>query len=423
VSLPSNLEFKSFAKKSPDGTTSLILHSSSHPTIDFKAIEGASDTDKYLKHYVAVFDPASNTLQVTEAKKLTMRSCVRQREPEFDDDEAETQSKPAANYSSRTALTHAFGTKKSKKAVQAAVENRLLTQGGDDDDDDDANNPLSAAILSSMPSPEPVEDVPASPRANKPLPVPNLATKDINEVYSLSSLIVPPPHSSTLREMPISYWRQTVAKKSPIMSSSRFISSRVAYLVSALEADPSNPTTLLKVQLLRYILLLIELYIYLRRLPRGKRIPPVQEWPANTISGNISYEILSQLTKHFVPGGAGLGKNQAILLQSTILALTLHIPPPSLKAGANMLVTEPTDIQLDLAMKAEDVRRLYKELGCKMEFAKSNELERWGLQKESMKNDGKKDGQAATPKPKFAKLIFPLQFPTVSLGRPSKGRR
>jgi DNA-directed RNA polymerase I subunit RPA49 len=419
VSLPSNLEFKSFTKKSPDGTTSLILHSSSHPTIDFKAVEGASNTDKYLKHYVAVFDPAGNTLQVTEAKKLTMRSCVRRREPEFDGDEAETQSKPAANYSSRAALTHAFGTKKSKKAVQAAAENRLLAQGGDDDDD--TNNPLSAAILSSMPSPEPVKVMSASP----PFPVPNLATKDINEVYSLSSLIVPSPHSSTLGEMPISYWRQTAAKKSPIMSSSRFISSRVAYLVSALEADPSNPSTLLKVQLLRYILLLIELYIYLSRLPRGKRIPPVQAWPANTISGNISHEILNQLTKHFVPGGAGLGKNQAILLQSTILALTLHIPPPSLNAGANLLVTEPTDIQLDLAMKAEAVRMLYKQLGCKMESAKPNELERWGLQKkESMKKDGmKKDGQAATPKSRFAKLTIPLQFPTVSLGRSSKGRR
>jgi DNA-directed RNA polymerase I subunit RPA49 len=58
-----------------------LLHSSNHPMIDYTATEDADPIGKYLKHYAAIYDPVSGQLQVTEAKKMTVRASVRQQEP------------------------------------------------------------------------------------------------------------------------------------------------------------------------------------------------------------------------------------------------------------------------------------------------------------------------------------------------------
>lgn len=380
--------------------------------------------EKHIRHYLAIFDPTTNELKVTEAKKMTVRSTVRQVEHADEEDEEGTTSFPPATPSSRTALTEAFGTKKSKKAVASVAENRLLAGSGEH-----AEEPISNAILSTIKDEEDgvansIESGNTS-RSSKPLPQADLSATEIRDVYPLSSLVFPEPPHSTLSQMPIAYWRDNIKAKKEVRSRSRFISNRVQYLTQAYLSNPTDEYLLLNIQLLRYILLLIELHTYISRLPQRRLIPPPEKWPAKTTSdSSLSTAFLGNLTASFLPTGQPTLQAKT-LLTTTILALTLHIPPPRFQHGSKILITEPTDIALDLALQPTEVSKLFRELGCKIESVSDGDLRAWGLEKVVGKAGRKitdADGKEITlPKPRFAKLRFPIEFPKVSAGRP--GRR
>lgn len=411
--LPPNLKFESFTSKAPNGGSEVLLHSTTHPTIDFTATENDSHNDKHLKHYVAVFDPATGELQVTGAKRLTARSSVRRREAaESEDGESGEETQAVTNYSSRAALTDTFGTKKSKKAVQSMAENRLLARGGDD-----ANNSLSKAILSSIPESDMPEDTDTRQLAqsNKPLPVPNLHTDDVNLAYPLTSLVFPAPPASTLDQLPLSAWIDSVSTNKPVNAASRFVANRIVYLIRAHTSSPEDATLKIKVQLLRYMLLLLELSSHIRILGLHARIPPPSTWPPKTITGNLPFNLIIGTISHFFPTNQ-LTTPGTTLLHTTILALALHIPPPSFQVTPGTLVTEPTDLQMDLALEPELCRKYYKELGCEMVSASDGELSLWGLEKMTKKRRTE-EGKKSVPKPRWAKLRLPFLFPTLSVGR------
>ncbi|KAL2426448.1 hypothetical protein ABEF95_006626 [Exophiala dermatitidis] len=442
VRLPPEIQFNAFSKKSTqpaagkgkgkhDNSPLLLLQSSEHPTIDYVATESRSTEarEKHMRHYIAVFDPATQELKVMEAKKMTVRSSVRQIEEQASSTENEEESKstPAAAPSSRAALTEAFGTKKSKKAVASVAENRLLARGGENAGD----NPVSNAILSTIKDED--DDhldsaaAASSSRVNKPLPPANLDTTDIEKVYDLSVLVFPGPARTTLSQMPLGYWRSRIEAKKDVVSRYRFVAHRVERLTRLHLENPDDPTALLKVQLLRYIQLLLEIYTYVTRLPGRRPIPQPEKWPERTTSdttGSLSSAFLSKLVAHFFPTAIPT-QHAKTLLTTTILALTLHIPPPKWQPGTSMpaLITEPSDISLDLALQPAEVTKLYRELGCKIESLSDAELARWGWEKTGkarkiVDEDGK---ETTLPKPKFAKLRFPVEFPKISAGRP--GRR
>lgn len=394
-----------------------MLQCSDHPTVDFIATEGGTYADNHLKHYIAVFDPVSGQLDVTEAKKMTVRRTIRQAEPEQEADEAPVQ--PTSNYSSRSALTHSFGTKKSKKLVQSRAENVLYSRGADQN----ATNPLSEVLLSSMPE---VEALPTTPdgrildtaavlQASKPLPTPDLTATNVFHAYPLSNLVFPAPYTSTLTAMPTSEWRTVISEGKTVQTTSRFVANRIAHVVQAANAHPSpdSPQTT-NVQLLRYILLLIEFSRTISRFRAGKGFPPASKWLPSRITdqAKIPSPLLDGLLKKYCPGGTGPTKSDLILLHTTILTLTLHIPPPSGNHGAAMLVTHPSDVQQDLSLTPEDTRKYLRELGCKIEKATDKELETWGIQR-----PGEKEAR-----PKYAKLRVPLVFPKMSRGPPARGR-
>ncbi|KIV91598.1 hypothetical protein PV10_06117 [Exophiala mesophila] len=432
VTLSKELAFQSFSNQK---SSNLLLHSSTHPTIDYTATE-SSVTDvgeKHMKHYIAVFDPASNKLQVTEAKRMTIRSSVRQVPSTADDgdeDDEQQRSQPSSQYT-RAALTEAFGTKKSRKAVAAVAENRLLAQGGGDKADD----PISRAILSSVDDIDDgllihsinSEDGTAS-RANKPLPQADLSATEISQVYPLRSLVFPHPATTTLSQMPTASWKNRVANKKEVSTRSRFVSSRVQDVVQRHLAEPESREHLQTMQLLRYILVLIEMHTYTTRLPSRRPVPPPEKWPERTMSNDttLSTGFLAAVVRHFFPMSAGgLPTTHAkTLLTTTILALTLQIPPPKFRPGAEILVADPTEIALDLALQPKDVSKLYRELGCKMAPVSDAELRSWGWDKLADRI-GKKvtgaDGEEITiPRPKWPKLKFPIDFPKVSAGRPKQ---
>lgn len=421
------MSFNAFSKKSTAAQPTLLLQSSTHPTIDYLATESSTTdvADKHVKHYIAVFDPATSHLKVVPAKKMTVRSSVRQPAQEDDSDansEAEAAKPPP---SSRAALTEAFGTKKSKKAVASIAENRLLARGGADTTADDA---LSSAILSSIKDEGPDDDTTqnqAASRANKPLPQPDLSATDITQVYPMSSLVFPSPARTTLSQMPLAYWRERIGAAKPVNSRFRFVANTVDRLTKSHIENPADETYLRHLQILRYIQLLLEIYSYINRLPHRKSIPDPDKWPAKTTSdANLSTTFLAKLVSHFFPTSQPTQQAKTLLV-TTILALTLHIPPPKFRSGQDLpaLITEPSDISLDLALQPTEVNKYYRELGCKIDSLSDAELTRYGWEKVGKPkkvvdpNTGK---EVNLPKPKFAKLRFPIEFPKVSSGRPMR---
>ncbi|KIW51623.1 hypothetical protein PV05_10327 [Exophiala xenobiotica] len=449
VDLPSDVSFDAYSKKSASGQQStLLLQSSTHPTIDYLATESSTTSigDKHVKQYIAIFDPSTNNLSVIPAKKMTVRSSVRQLPSASTDDSAaadasdadadadgepSTKPPPPPTPSSRAALTEAFGTKKSKKAVAAIAENRLLARSADTN----ANDPLSSAILSSIQEDDNNADPSLSlstststpdSRANKPLPQPDLTATDINQFYPLSSLIFPGPPRTTLSQMPIAAWRDRISSGKEIQSRFRYIAHRVAGLVQLHINHPDDRSVLEKLQILRYIQLLLELHTYISRLPsRNRAIPPPEKWPANTtsdtsLSAAFQYKLVGALFPSYLP------TNQAkTLLITTILALTLHVPPPKWAPGQELsvLITEPSDIHLDLALPGAEVTKYFRELGCRLESLSDAELTRYGWEKvgKARKKVDSEGKEITIPKAKFAKLRFPVEFPKISAGRP--GRR
>ncbi|KAJ9603738.1 DNA-directed RNA polymerase I subunit rpa49 [Cladophialophora chaetospira] len=424
VKLPADIAFDGYFKKVTGGS-SLLLQSSDHPTIDYVATESSTtDTaEKHLKHYIAVFDPASNKLKVIEAKKMTVRSTVRIPDKESKDEEDE---EVTATPSSRAALTEAFGTKKSKRAVASMAENRLLARDGESD------NPVSAAILSSIQEDYSDDDDLTSStaaRVNKPLPPANLDTEDIREVYDLSHLVFPGPHQTTLSQMQITYWKQHVEKNKPIPTNLRFIATRVGYLTQKHLKDPQNTDLRQKVQLLRYIQLLVEIHKFVSHQNNRKPMLPVETWPKGTTTDTyLSDHFKQRLVSAFFPTNIPTVFAKT-LLTSTILALTLHIPPPKSPSPPgeppSVLFTEPSEITLDLAMPAAEINKLYRELGCKLETMRDPELSKYGWDKvgaPTKKIDQETGKVVKLPQPKWAKLKFPVEFPKVSSGRPN-GRR
>ena len=412
ASFPSNVKFTPYSKRDSNGKSSLHLHSSDHPTIDYTATEGAEPDDQ-LKHYIAVYDPATSSMKVTEATSLTIRGSIRP-QPKVEDSDGDN-ADPIQG--TRSALTQAFGSKKSKKAVAAMFENRQLGQGLE-------GQTIAEAIAATIGEDDvELEDaaVQAAARSAKPLPIPNLTTDDIEQVYSVTSLVEPKPGATTLKTLPLDGWRARLQAGKEIAGlRSRFVANRISYigrqLVNATE-EGQVQRCLEYLQLLRYIATMIEIHQFTVRQDSRRRMPWVDTWPDGTLTGSLSPGTIKQIVNHFFPENTANDRAMT-LLRSTILALTLHIPPPSGRWGTNQLGAEPTDIQLDLAMKGDEVKKLYHELGCKVAPVSEAQLKSWKL--ERLAKSKKDENGVKIPKPFFALLKFPLEFPKIS-GR--KGAR
>lgn len=84
LTLPSRISLKAYTKSRPDSSESstqdseLLLHSSEHPKLDYTAQEEHSNnSEKYLKHYIGVYDPENGSLQLVQARKAVVRSTLK----------------------------------------------------------------------------------------------------------------------------------------------------------------------------------------------------------------------------------------------------------------------------------------------------------------------------------------------------------
>lgn len=284
-------------------------------------------------------------------------------------------------------------------------------------------NAAESALLSSIPkeqlSVSQQKSAQEEIQAAKPLPQPNLSANHPSQFYSVESLV--PGGMSTLQQMPIHEWEQSLAASEGIATSSRFVATRVANT----EGDKTQ------LQILRFILMLLELSKSLKPSrggpdskggPGTKKLLPRDELRLllssptgakgvdSITTPTVSESLLNTLRRKFAPHGSFLTKTDITFLHTTICALTLHVPP---EAGnpPNELATDPSDLRDDLRLETQVVAQYFRELGCKIDKPKESEYAKWGI----------KNGKAEAAAKRIVRLKLPVEFPKLSRG--GGGRR
>ncbi|EFE40360.1 hypothetical protein TRV_04843 [Trichophyton verrucosum HKI 0517] len=414
--------------------TEALLHTSGHPKLNFTGREGENQLDNLLNHYLAVYDPEDNTVQLLEARKMMIRGCPREAIEEVEE-ESEGEGtvclyfypSVVAGYmltswktqktvlSQKAALAAAFGTKLARKAVAAITENALTSNASAP-----STQAAESALISSMPQDDMTNaaaerSAQAEIQASKPLPQPNLSATQPADVYSIESLV--PSGLLTLRKIPVQDWQAAVAASEGITTSSRFVANRVEAAVQ------SGDKTV--VQLLRFILILIEFSRSLKRSPGGgrgldsRKLPPREDlrrilstavYSETNTTPTITDSFLDSIRRKFVPQGSFLSRNDITLLHTTICAMSLHIPPASGKTGGSNvseLATDPADLRDDLRLENDTILKYFRELGCKVDKPRESEFAKWSI----------KGGKAEAASRRIARLKIPVEFPKMSRGR------
>jgi DNA-directed RNA polymerase I subunit RPA49 len=273
-SIPKNITFKAYQNHAKsrgddrDGDSELLLHSSTHPRLDYKGQEESSGNgEKLLKHYAAVFDPAAGKLTVTEVPHVTIRSTLRPSQEELD--EANERAEKKTMTSLRQTLGMEFGTKKAKKAIASLTENAITPHKG-------ANGASAAGVrqdalteamldnLATTTASIPTrEDKQATIDSAHPRPTPNLDAIRPSEAYPLKDLV----SDEDLSKLAVKDWQDTLAAGEKIQTTMRYVAFRLDAL--------NGKTKMLKV--MKYLYTLLNFYIALKPLRTGGKKLPTRE--------------------------------------------------------------------------------------------------------------------------------------------------
>ena len=294
------------------GDLELLLHSSTHPKLDYIAREGSSNgSESHLKHYIGVYDPKTGKLQLVQVRKLTIRSILRS--SENDDEGGDNSDKDTPNnLSARTNLGLAFGTKKSQKAIRALTTNAIKASPTKSKSQSSETgrtlDPLASAVVSSMAqftsSMATREQMQADINEKKPVPKPNLAAEQPAEVYRIEQLV---GGRNVLMNMNVHELIEKVKAGEDVQTKSLFVSSRLRALVLSEDVK--------RVKTLGYLLLLLEWYKGLKIGPRRAMKVPKNEEMGHLME-QYGSEVVRGVGRRFAEGGSVrlLSRRQCSLL-------------------------------------------------------------------------------------------------------------
>ncbi|KAK5018183.1 DNA-directed RNA polymerase I subunit rpa49 [Cryomyces antarcticus] len=397
ISLPSSIPLTPYKRSIssdprilPPGHTSppsceLLLQSSVHPNLDYLAREAPTGSaDGVLAHYTAIYDPSTGSLQITPARKVTVRSTLRNEAAEIRDRVEASRAAAAARQSSfaqRQALSSEFGTKKARKAIASLTENAIAsgrgraTSPGGTAIKQDAS---SAAVLDSMASSTDTMPDKAALQAAvddaKPRPRANLAATTPADVYTLDGLI-----GADMRSIAVLDWQAAAVRNDDVRTPSRFVSRRLAAVAQGGDVG--------KLKALRYVLLLLNFLAALKPgRGGGRRLPPRDELEKKTGAAGA---LLDGIRRRFGDGG-GMSKWHVDYLITHVAALSLVVDNFS---------SDTYDLKEDLRLENKQMSQYFHELGCKMSAPTEKEKQLLKLSKT----------EAAAHR--IARLKLPLDFP------------
>lgn len=408
LTLPSSISLEPFLKPRrngpPKGKTSeiaakeLLLHSSEHPKLDYTAREEeAGGSDTLLKHYIGVYDPDTGKMEVMEARKVVVRGVVRAHQATAEDDAAAVSREEIIHTSvvnaiqdfrdRRNDLGQTFGTKKAKKAIASVTENAIDQSKFSRDPSKAvkaekltaANLAMLSSIAESASNAQTKEEQGAAINAAKPRPKGVTGQLDPLKVYTVANVV----GLDTMKLIPVRIWVETMKAKKEVRTNSRFVARRMYNHVD-------NPE---KLKLLRYILLLMDLYNSCRPGRFGRTLPKREE--LKKILGDMPEAVLEGVKRKFTNAGT-MPRQMSDSLIMYVCALALMVDNTEV---------EMWDLKEDLKMETKEMSLYFTEIGCRI--APLGEAERKRLRLE----------KAAAAQRKVAKLRTPLTYPKVSQGR------
>ncbi|RYP79207.1 hypothetical protein DL771_000185 [Monosporascus sp. 5C6A] len=392
--IPSSIQFDTYAKpqastpkrnkKGSSSPSELLLHSSSHPKLDYTAKEdGPGGRESHLKHYIGVFDPKTGQLSVVEAKKMAVRGVVRALQPSEESAEERAMSKTMMQM--RTDLGHAFGTKKAKKALASITENAIAPEKAIADAGGNANK-LNASQQAVMESIREVtvgmasrEDLQAAADAAKPVPPGNFDAKEIQDVYKPEELI----GGDVLNAIPIKDWQDQIKKNLNKQHSSAFVAGRLVSI-------GQGPDAVTRLRTLRYLDLLIKFQraAWAGKGRGAKRVPPKDK--LREIMQPAPEPVIENIRRKFSANGE-IRKFHVDLMHTYCCALAAILANYQFDTSA---------LRYDMGLDEKQFAQYFREIGGRTQSVRRTEK---GTQVQ------------------MASLSLPLEFPKVRFQLP-KGR-
>lgn len=359
-------------------THNLLLHSQDHPRLDFTATEIALDDS--LTHYVAIYDPTTRQLQLIPTSHLSLRSTLRS-------EKAADERHGRTYLQQRQDLNREFGTKKSKKILAERTFNAIVNNDpkGKTKPDDVQN-----AILQSMPDApaggSTAEDDLRASLDTKPIPTPNLAAGNVEDVYPFSVLVPP----SEARLVDVSEWQEKMRREEDVPFSHRFPAFRLQGLVKGEQIE--------RLKALKYLHILLE---FNDTLPsssgKSAKKVPKKEVLAKRLS-HWPDALVTLVRKRFASEANDMTKWHQQKLHTHMCALSLFV---------DHWATDTSNLKDDLRLETREIQQYFREIGCKVAAPTEADKERFNITKT-------KDAARSV---RVAKLKLPLEFPQARTGR------
>lgn len=361
-------------------TQELMLHSSSHPKLDYIAKEEeAGGSNALLKHYVGIYDPTTGKLEIVEARSMVIRGILRAQQYNEDDEKL-----PNSLREQRNILGRTFGTKKARKAIASITENAISpsltlrsTEGSLQ------VNSATAVMLSNVAEAtkdmKSRDDLSKAADDVKPRPKANIDATKIEDIYTVESLI----GTDHLKAIPVREWQNKARAREEIFVRSKFVANRIQGCANSVE----------KLKILRFMLMLLEIYGKSKKSKEGRKLPRKED--LNIIVGDIPEIVLAAAKKKFSENDL-IKKYHSDLLITHLCAMSLLVDD---------FQTDTYDLREDLQLDLAQMSKYFSEIGVKSHVLGANDVSRYG--------------RAAASQRRIAKLKLPLIFPKFSF----EGRR
>lgn len=378
ISVAKNTKYNTYSrpstKKSKHGANDLLLHSSSHRTVDYTAREdkpAVGAGQPLLKHYIGVYDPASGQLQMVEAKKMVIRGSVRAQQAPEEDMQSRKLKQTTMNL--KADLGQTFGTKKAKKALAAITENAISprkARGGD------APLTLNASDKALMASIKDVtmnvatkEELQNAMDAAKPIPPGNYDAEEIQDVYKPEQLI----GRDILELIQVSDWAEAVKNNEDVKLLSRFVAHRINRI-------GSGEQSVLRLRVLRYLYFLI---LLIHSSKKGRERGTKEVLKKDKLSEQFSPApppVVEAIRRKFSDNGI-MRKQHVDLLVTHCCAFACIL---------DNFETNTWDLKEDLQLEQKRMNQYFNEIGASIKRVKA---------------EGRTDC--------VARLKLPLEFPKI----------
>lgn len=269
-----------------------------HPWIEYTGEQTAEDVD--TRHYIGVYDPSTGKVEVYPAPKVTLRRNIKALKSKVIPDHKQLRT----FNEQKTALGTEFGTKKAKKVINQREMNKLDLSGMSAD----LSGNIASTVQSNTKHMPTREELEQSMKDARLVPEPNPEAQTPAEVYNLNEVVTP----AELSEINVQKWYAAVANGEALRAMSSNRQDHVVARIPLFATKKSTANTR-KLQLLRYIEIMIDLY---RFAGRGKNFRREDAKKVLRTDGIVLDGLLERYCKREV--GAGKGGEDAYTLEGAL---------------------------------------------------------------------------------------------------------